>query len=144
MRGSRCPGSPQEGKPNLVANFLPVRFREGAFDAGILPFESDEQLADLRTELTETHAMRHENDDVVCVPLRQGAAEVGKQQRFIVGDHRGLRCSVGVASLWAAHNKIVSRHQGSPTCSIRTWQREWLPVARAAAWYSCNVRWANP
>lgn len=84
------PAPPKKGKPNLVVNFLPVRFREGAFDAGVLPFESDEQLADLRTKLTGTHAVRRENDGVVCVPLTQGAAEVGEQQRFIVGDHRSL------------------------------------------------------
>lgn len=84
------PAPPKKGKPNLVANFLPVWFKAGEFEAGVLPFESDEQLADLRTKLTGTHAVRRENDDVVCVPLMQDAAEVGEQRTFMVGDHHRL------------------------------------------------------
>src|SRR5437868_9360458 len=84
------PAPPRKGEPNLVANFLPVWFRERAFDVGVLPFESEEQLADLRTKLTGTHVVRREDDGVVCVPLTQDAAEVGEQRKFIVGHHRRL------------------------------------------------------
>lgn len=84
------PTPPRRTAPNLVANFLPVRFRGHTFRAGVLPFASRERLASLREELKETHVVRRDGDRVVCVPLVSGAEEVGEREKFAVGEHRSL------------------------------------------------------
>lgn len=71
-------------------NFLPVRFRGQAFTAGVLPFESAEQMTSLREELVGTHVVRRDGDRVVCVPLAANAAEIGEQHKFEIGEHRPL------------------------------------------------------
>jgi hypothetical protein len=85
------PVSPKQRAPNLVANFLPVRFRgAAAFHAGVVPFESPERLVSLREELRGTHVVRRDADQVVCVPVVPDAPEVGKQRKFVIGEHRPL------------------------------------------------------
>jgi hypothetical protein len=74
----------------LVANFLPVRFRGSAFRAGVVPFSSSEQVASLREELKGTHVVRRDGGRVVCVPVVPDAAEVGEQEKFVIGENRSL------------------------------------------------------
>jgi hypothetical protein len=74
----------------LVANFLPVRFRGSAFRAGVVSFSSSEQVASLREELKGTHVVRRDGDRVVCVPVVPDASEVGKQEKFVIGENRHL------------------------------------------------------
>jgi hypothetical protein len=84
------PTPPRRAAPNLVANFLPVRFFGQTFRAGVLTFEAKEQLAGLREELKDTHAVRRDGDRIVCVPLVPKAPEVGEQEKFAISDHREL------------------------------------------------------
>jgi len=87
------PGIPaprRRAAPNLVANFLPVRFIGRSFRAGTMPFETREQLASLRDELKGTHVAWRDGDRLICVPLVPDAREVGEQEEFAVGEHRSL------------------------------------------------------
>jgi len=84
------PTPPRRAAPNLVANFLPVRFFGQTFRAGVLAFEAKEQLAGLREELKDTHAVRRDGDRIVCVPFVPKAPEVGEQEKFAISDHREL------------------------------------------------------
>lgn len=77
--------------PNLVANFLPVRFRgSGSFPVDVLPFESHERLAVLRTKLRGTHVVTRDDNRTVCVPLTPAAPEVGVREKFTIGEHRRI------------------------------------------------------
>lgn len=78
-----------QAAPKLVANFLPVRFTGETFRGGTLPFEP-ERLAELRTQLRGTHVVRRDSDKIVCVALTPEAPDVGAQEKFTIGDHRGL------------------------------------------------------
>jgi hypothetical protein len=84
------PAPPRRAAPNLVANFLPVRFRGHTFRAGVVPFDSHERLASLREELRGTHVVRRDGDRVVCVPLVLDTQQVGQQEKFAIGEHRFL------------------------------------------------------
>jgi len=84
------PTPPRRAAPNLVANFLPVEFRGHTFQAGVLPFDSPEQLVSLRKELRGTHVVRRDGDRVVCVPLIPDTQEMGKREEFAIGEHRPL------------------------------------------------------
>lgn len=84
------PTPPRRATPNLVGNFLPVRFHGQAFHGGVLPFDSHEQLAALRTELHGTHVVARDADRIVCVPLTADAREVGAQEKFAISDFRYL------------------------------------------------------
>jgi hypothetical protein len=78
-----------QAAPKLVVNFLPVRFTGETFRGGTMPFEP-ERLAELRTELRGTHVVRRDGDKIVCVALTSDAPDVGAQEKFTIGDHRGL------------------------------------------------------
>jgi hypothetical protein len=66
----------------LFTNFLPVRF-SGQVVAGALPYESAAHLGELRSRLRESHVVVRDRNDVVCVPLAQGAEQIG-ERRVIV------------------------------------------------------------
>jgi len=82
-----------------VANFLPVRFRGQAFHAGVVSFNSGEQLDALRVELQGTHVVARDGDRVVCAPLSAGAEEIGEQEKFVIGEHRNLAMRLVRAAL---------------------------------------------
>jgi hypothetical protein len=84
------PSPPRYVPPNLAANFLPIRFRGGTFRAGVLAYESSDQLAELRLRLHGTHVVVRDGDRIVCVPLEAGVSEIGEQEKFTVGEHRRL------------------------------------------------------
>jgi len=74
--------------PLLTLNYLPVEFDQGRFDAGTFPYESSEQLTDLRAELSSSHVVVREGSRIVCVPVVEAAAVVGEQTTFEVSQSR--------------------------------------------------------
>lgn len=66
----------------LVINFLPVRFTDGHFEAGTLPYESPEQLDALRVRLVTTHTVIRMRDQAMYVPLSTDAEVVGEPATF--------------------------------------------------------------
>ncbi|QFZ18520.1 argonaute/piwi family protein [Saccharothrix syringae] len=64
-------------------NYLPIRFDGEAFEAGVLPYESSEQLSGLRDRLKSTHVVVRDGGRIVCVPLLPGAESVG--ERSVIG-----------------------------------------------------------
>lgn len=93
------PAPPRRAAPNLVANFLPVRFRGQAFRAGVVPFDSAERLEALRAELKGTHVVAREGDRAVCVPLTADSKLVGTEEKFAIGDFRHLAMRLVRAAL---------------------------------------------
>lgn len=83
--GDRSARAARSGRgPELVFNFLPVRFGGEAL-AGTVAYESPEQVAGYRERLSSTHAVAHVGKRIVCAPLVPDAEVVGE------------RCSVGTA-----------------------------------------------
>ena len=71
--------------PRLAVNYLPVRFTADSFPAGLIRYESAEQLARLRAELPGTHVVIRTGDQIACVPLTAEAPAVGGQVVLDVG-----------------------------------------------------------
>ena len=61
-------------------NFLPVRFYGQVVDAGTVPFESPEQLRDLRERLQASHVVVRDRSEIVCVPVVGAAERIGKSR----------------------------------------------------------------
>lgn len=88
-------------RSRLALNYLPVRF-EGTFTAGVLPFESSEQLTGLRRRLAETHVVVKlpRTNTIGCVPFVAGAEAIGEPTEFGVdGKDLYLACHVLQAAL---------------------------------------------
>lgn len=68
--------------PLLAFNFMPVKFSAEKFDGGLVPFESQEQLAYLRTELSGTHVVSRTRDGIACIPLAEDADVHGTPTSF--------------------------------------------------------------
>lgn len=107
QRPHRQSGS--SGGSLLTFNYLPVRFTEGTFDAGTLPYESSEQLSALREDLAESHVVIREGDQVVLVPFVEGAELVGKPRTFEIS-----AANLGLATplMQAALTRILTRGWG--------------------------------
>ncbi|MBT8227731.1 MAG: hypothetical protein HKP61_02930 [Dactylosporangium sp.] len=94
------PSPPRLAVPNLVANFLPVRFRGGqALPGGVLPFDSPERLASLRAQLQDTHVVSRYDERIVCVPVTPDAPAIGEPRTFAIRDHRYLAMRLVRAAL---------------------------------------------
>jgi len=65
-----------------VFNFLPVKFTDVPIDAGTLPYESSEQLDELRVRLAKTHTVVRLRGRVVCVPFAADSEVVGEPAKF--------------------------------------------------------------
>ncbi|MGH3292863.1 MAG: hypothetical protein ACRDP7_13740, partial [Trebonia sp.] len=84
-----APGS-GSGPPLLAVNFLPVTYTAGKFPADMIPFESREQLKEVRAELTGTHAVTRAGGRIACVPLSAEAPSVGKRTELDVREDRRI------------------------------------------------------
>ena len=70
-------------------NYLPVQFTVGSFRAGLVDYQSTEQLAQLRDELSETHVVVRAGGQIACVPLTAEAPAVGRQE--VLDTRKNLR-----------------------------------------------------
>jgi len=84
-----APG-PSGGSPLLAVNFLPVTYTAGKFPADMIPFESREQLRELRAELAGTHAVTRAGSRIACVPLLAEAPPAGKRTELDVREDRRI------------------------------------------------------
>ena len=78
------------GSPLLAANFLPVTYTADKFPADMIPFESPEQLRELRAKLAGTHAVTRAGDRIVCVPLSAEAPSVGRRAELDIREDRRI------------------------------------------------------
>ncbi|HEX8091169.1 MAG TPA: Piwi domain-containing protein [Blastocatellia bacterium] len=67
----------------LILNLAPIRFDDAEVQAGIFTYESKEQLKALRAQHNSTHIFRRDGDQIICVPVIAGAAEIGDSQQTI-------------------------------------------------------------
>jgi hypothetical protein len=73
--------------PRLAVNYLPMRFTADSFTAGMIRYESADQLARLRTELSGTHVAVRSGDQIACVPLGADAPAMGEQVTLDTGEN---------------------------------------------------------
>ena len=95
------PAAPRHssGSPLLAVNFLPVTYTADKFAAGMIRYESAEQLAALRAELAETHVVTRTGDKVACVPISVDAPAVGEAAELDVREHRRAAARLVEAAL---------------------------------------------
>ena len=82
-----APGS-GSGSPLLAVNFLPVTYTAGKFPADMIPFESPEQLGELRAKLDGTHVVTRAGGQIACVPLSADSPAAGRRTELDVRDDR--------------------------------------------------------
>jgi hypothetical protein len=87
------------GSPLLAVNFLPVTYMADKFPAGMIAFESAEQLTELREDLTGTHVVTRVGDQIACVPLSADAPAVGRQAELDVREDRLIAARLVEAAL---------------------------------------------
>ena len=63
--------------PSLITNFLPVRFDGEVTGAGVLQFESAEQLKGLREQLGTSHVVVLDRDEIISVPVAPDVGTIG-------------------------------------------------------------------
>ncbi|MET9225827.1 Piwi domain-containing protein [Lentzea sp. NPDC003310] len=74
----------------MAFNFMPVRFSAEKFEGGLVPFESRDQLVDLRSKLDGTHVVARTRDGIACVPLAPGVGVHGAPTTFSTRDYQTL------------------------------------------------------
>ena len=110
MSSGRSPITARSGfRTKLVLNVAPVDFVESVIDAGVLPFESRGQLAELRAKHDPTHVFRRESDtEILAVPYVAAAPRIGESFRKVrLSDHLEL-CAALV------RNALVNYVHGLP------------------------------
>lgn len=79
-----------QAQPDFRLNFLPVTVSDETFAAGILPFESREQLLSLRAEHADSHLFVRRGDTIVDVPLVDGTSTIGEEHASRARDDAGI------------------------------------------------------
>lgn len=137
---NRSLGSGRAAAPHLVYNYLPVQFTADSFRAGLVDYQSAEQLAQLRVELSETHVVARAGGQIACVPLTAEAPAVGRQE--VLDTRKNLRLATRLvqASLvrtLAAWKHFEMRRAEPPTFVSRAPGRDLL--AQAAQGYESEL-----
>lgn len=83
----------------LAVNFLPVEFTASSFPAGIVGYESADQLTRLRTQLAKTHVVTRADGKIACVPFAEHAPGIGEQAVLDVQENLRLAMRLVQASL---------------------------------------------
>ena len=87
------------GSPLLAVNFLTVTYTAGKFPADMIPFESPEQLGELRAKLDGTHVVTRAGAQIACVPLSADAPAAGRRTELDVRDDRRIAAHLVEAAL---------------------------------------------
>lgn len=89
-RGRQVNVTSAQTPPDFRLNFLRLTLSATSLTAGVLPFESVEQLRDLRDTHTATHVVHRQGDDLICVPLVANAPVLGELRTFHRSDASSL------------------------------------------------------
>lgn len=73
-------------QPYFQLNLLPVTLSADQFSIGLLPFESPDQLRQLRSEHSATHIIQRYENALACIPLVPEALQIGAPHTINVGD----------------------------------------------------------
>jgi len=125
-------GSSRAAAPHLVYNYLPVRFTADSFPAGLVDYQSAEQLAQLRDELRQTHVVARVGGQIACVPLIAEAPAVGTREVLDTRKNLSLATRMVQASLvrtLAAWKHFEIRRADPPTFVSRAPGRDLLAQA---------------
>ena len=87
------------GSPLLAVNFLPVTYTADKFPADMIPFESPEQLGELRAKLDGTHVVTRAGGQIACVPLSADSPAAGRRTELDVRDDRRIAAHLVEAAL---------------------------------------------
>lgn len=67
----------------LVLNLSPVKYGNAEVEVGVFEYQDQDQLKALRDEHFRTHVFRREGDEILCVPVVEGAASIGDSSRTV-------------------------------------------------------------
>ncbi len=130
-------------EPELVLNFLPLTLSCESFAGGLIPFESSEELAALRSRYATSHVFHRQGDSVACIPLSPDSPAIGTPTTFNVGRSAGLvRRLVQdaiIRFLVASDYRLTSFDP--PSFVVR--QPQWDLLARAAGRDARKLAWLH-
>jgi hypothetical protein len=79
----RAPESYRSSRPpDLFLNFLPLTLLGDTFVGDVLPFDSAEQLAHLRSQHASTHVFRRHREQIAAIPIAPDAPAIGELTTF--------------------------------------------------------------
>jgi hypothetical protein len=137
---NRPPSSSRATAPHLVYNYLPVQFTADSFPAGLVDYQTAEQLVQLRNELSESHVVVRIGDQIACVPLTEDAPAVGRQE--VLDTRKNLRLATRLVQASLVRTLAAWKHfemlrAGPPTFVSRAPGRDLL--AQAAQGYESEL-----
>ena len=101
------------------------------FSGGVLPYESTEQLAELRKVHVDTHVVVRRGHEVACVPLASDGVNIGNERTFEVENsskHRTQGVGTRARSFRDQSRLLVQRFDPA-TFVVRQPQRDLLARA---------------
>jgi hypothetical protein len=110
---NRSLGSGRAAAPHLVYNYLPVQFTADSFRAGLVDYQSAEELAQLRDELSPTDVVVRAGDQIACVPLTAEVPAVGRQE--MLDTRTNLRLATRLVQASLVRTLAASKHFEPPT-----------------------------
>src|SRR5260221_8147182 len=72
--------------PDFRLNFLQVILSADRFVAGVLPFESRDQIRTVRANYAATHVVQRDRNEIVCIPLRADAPLLGTPRTYLTDE----------------------------------------------------------
>jgi len=82
IRRQRANQPPTSSAPDFRLNFLQVTLSTDQFSAGVLPFETRDQLRTLRENYATTHVIQRDSNEIVCIPLNVAAPLLGTFRKY--------------------------------------------------------------
>jgi len=130
--------------PDFRLNFLQATLSSKQFSAGVLDYESAEQLRDLRQDTEATHVIQRRGDKVICIPLVSGVATLGEPQVFQTDEapdlvRKLLRQSL-LRFIWARNYTVTEFDP--PTFVVRQAHRDFIAGAVGPQQAGC-VDWLH-
>jgi hypothetical protein len=141
-RGTRVNDMRRRNSPQLAFNFMPVSFSAEKFEGGLVPFESPDQLNDLRAELDGTHVVSKTRGaspasrwllTSTCPAHRPRSRRVstsGSRCAWCRGRCCG-RCSTGVTSYVG-----LAGRRSCPGCPVKISSNRWYEDDDRVLWAS--------
>lgn len=76
-----------QAKYDIRLNLITLRFNQRKFIGAELPYESDEQLKELRENHRNTHVFMRSGNFIQCIPIEDSILSFGKEKEYDVLKH---------------------------------------------------------
>ncbi len=115
----------------LVLNLSPIRYENAEVDVGVFKYQDKDHLQALRDKHFRTHVFRREGDEILSVPVVEGAPSIGDSSRIIELKKNPAMCAALVrdALINYLHNIGRQIHDYAPVKFLADNQTDFLAAS---------------